>query len=125
MYPENKLLSCILGFIIFVMLVVIIWMNYVINNNKKAVTFFNLDEIKETAYSNSHDKFKIENNKLYLTLDDETIADGIKFEFDPTTGAFKYNDSNDDLYLRSVGKSNITLWYKYKIHVFEKDFIEN
>ena len=125
MYPENKLLSCILGFIIFVMLVVIIWMNYVINNNKKAVTFFNLDEIKETAYSNSHDKFKIEKDKLYLTLDDETIADGIKFEFDPTTGAFKYNDSNDDLYLRSVGKSNITLWYKYKIYVFEKDFIEN
>ena len=125
MYPENKLLSCIIGFIIFVMIVVIIWMNYVINNNKKAVTFFNLDEIKEISYSNNTDKFKIEKDKLYLTIDNETILDGIKYEFDATTGSFKYKDSNDDLYLRSIGRTNVTLWYKYKIYVFEKDVIAN
>ena len=125
MYPENKLLSCILGFIIFVIIVVIIWMNYTINNNKKAITFFNLDEIKDISYSNSTDKFKIDKNKLYLTINDETVLDGVKYEFDATTGEFKYDKTEKELYLRSIGRSNITIWYKYKIYVFEKDVIAN
>jgi len=125
MYPENKLLSCILGFIIFVLIVIIIWMNYTINNNKKAITFFNIEEIKDKSYSNSTDKFKIEDNKLYITLDNEKLVDGNKFEFDATTGEFKFNNQDIKLYLRSIGKTNITLWYKYKIYVLEKDIIEN
>lgn len=125
MYPENKLLSCVLGFIIFVMIAVIIWMNYTINNNKRAITFFNIEDIKDVSYSNSTDKFKVDKDRLYLTLNNETIVDGVKYEFDPTTGEFKYNNTEKELYLRSVGRTNITIWYKYKIYVLEKDVIAN
>ncbi len=126
MYQENKLLSIILAIVIFIMLIAIVFMNYVINNNKKAITFFNLDEFKNVSYSNNNgDKFEIKDNKLYLTVDGEVTADGIKYGFDATTGEIKYNGNENQLFVKSVGRTNITLWYKYKIYVLDKDTIAN
>ena len=64
-------------------------------------------------------------NKLYLTIDGETIVDGSTFEFNASTGEIKNSKLNNDLYVRSVGRTNITLWYKYKVYVFDKDIIAN
>ena len=126
MYPENKLLSIVLGIITFIMIIAIIFMNYVINNNKKAITFFNVEDFSNIPYSNKDEcKFEIKKNKLYLTIDGETIVDGSTFEFNASTGEIKNNKLNNDLYVRSVGRTNITLWYKYKVYVFEKDIIAN
>ena len=87
MYPENKLLSIVLGIITFIMIIAIIFMNYVINNNKKAITFFNVEDFSNIPYSNKDEcKFEIKKNKLYLTIDGETIVDGSTFEFNASTG---------------------------------------
>lgn len=126
MYPENKLLSAVLGVIIFLMLIAIIFMNYVINNNKKAITFFKVEEFSNIAYSNKDNcKFEIKKDKIYLTIDNETILDGDSFELDATSGEIKTSKLDKDLYVRSVGRTNITLWYKYKVYVFDKDTIAN
>ena len=126
MYPENKLLSIVLGIITFIMIIAIIFMNYVINNNKKAITFFNVEDFSNIPYSNKDEcKFEIKKNKLYLTIDGETIVDGSTFEFNASTGEIKNSNLNNDLYVRSVGRTNITLWYKYKVYVFDKDIIAN
>lgn len=126
MYPENKLLSIVLGIITFIMIIAIIFMNYVINNNKKAITFFNVEDFSNIPYSNKDEcKFEIKKNKLYLTIDGETIVDGSTFEFNASTGEIKNSKLNNDLYVRSVGRTNITLWYKYKVYVFDKDIIAN
>lgn len=126
MYPENKLLSIVLGIITFIMIIAIIFMNYVINNNKKAITFFNVEDFSNIPYSNKDEcKFEIKKNKLYLTIDGETIVDGSTFDFNASTGEIKNNKLNNDLYVRSVGRTNITLWYKYKVYVFDKDIIAN
>lgn len=126
MYPENKLLSIVLGIITFIMIIAIIFMNYVINNNKKAITFFNVEDFSNIPYSNKDEcKFEIKKYKLYLTIDGETIVDGSTFEFNASTGEIKNSKLNNDLYVRSVGRTNITLWYKYKVYVFDKDIIAN
>ena len=126
MYPENKLLSIVLGIITFIMIIAIIFMNYVINNNKKAITFFNVEDFSNIPYSNKDEcKFEIKKNKLYLIIDGETIVDGSTFEFNASTGEIKNSKLNNDLYVRSVGRTNITLWYKYKVYVFDKDIIAN
>ena len=126
MYSENKLLSIVLGVITFIMIIAIIFMNYVINNNKKAITFFNVEDFSNIPYSNKDEcKFEIKKNKLYLTIDGETIVDGSTFEFNASTGEIKNSNLNNDLYVRSVGRTNITLWYKYKVYVFDKDIIAN
>ena len=126
MYPENKLLSIVLGIITFIMIIAIIFMNYVINNNKKAITFFNVEDFSNIPYSNKDEcKFEIKKNKLYLTIDGETIVDGSTFEFNASSGEIKNSKLNNDLYVRSVGRTNITLWYKYKVYVFDKDIIAN
>ena len=63
MYPENKLLSIVLGIITFIMIIAIIFMNYVINNNKKAITFFNVEDFSNIPYSNKDEcKFEIKKN---------------------------------------------------------------
>ena len=126
MYQENKLLSIVLTVVIFLMIIAIVFMNYVINNNKKAITFFNVDDFSNISYVNKNgDRFKIENNKLYLSLDNDEIANGIKYGFDASTGEIKYNGNENQLYVKSVGRTNITLWYKYKIFVLEKETIAN
>ena len=126
MYPENKLLSIVLGIVTFLMLIAIIFMSYVINNNKKAITYFNIEEFSNIPYSNKEEcKFEIKNNKLYLTIDGETIANGSTIEFNATTGEIKNDSLNNELYVRSVGRTNITVWYKYKVYVFDKDTIAN
>jgi hypothetical protein len=126
MYPENKLLSAVLGVIIFLMLIAIIFMNYVINNNKKAITFFKVEEFSNISYSNKDNcKFEIKKDKIYLTINNETILDGDSFELDSTSGEIKTSKLDKDLYVRSVGRTNITLWYKYKVYVFDKDTIAN
>ena len=126
MYPENKLLSIVLGIITFIMIITIIFMNYVINNNKKAITYFNIEEFSNIPYSNKDDcKFEIKNNKLYLTIDGEEVLNGSTIEFNATTGEIKNSKLNNDLYMRSVGRTNITIWYKYKVYVLDKDIIAN
>lgn len=126
MYQENKLLSIALSIVILLLIIGIVFMNYVINNNKKAITFFNIEDFKNVSYSNNNgDKFEIKDNKLYITFDGDNVGEGIKYRFDDKTGEIQYNGNEHQLYVKSVGRTNITLWYKYKIFVLDKDIVAN
>ena len=126
MYQENKLLSVALSIVILLLIIGIVFMNYVINNNKKAITFFNIEDFKNVSYSNNNgDKFEIKDNKLYITFDGDNVGEGIKYRFDDKTGEIQYNGNEHQLYVKSVGRTNITLSYKYKIFVLDKDKVAN
>ena len=64
--------------------------------------------------------------KSKYSIDDNEIIGIInKYRFDDKTGEIQYNGNEHQLYVKSVGRTNITLWYKYKIFVLDKDIVAN
>lgn len=114
MINENTRLNIILGVICLVLTAVIIYIVNYRNNIESINVYFDTNEIKDIVWRSPKMTFNTDGNTFTLVYDNNTIFDNEPFNLDNHTGEIV----KDRLYIRSVGKSNILLWYdeaEYKL----------
>lgn len=114
----NKKFNLLMILLSFIFIFVTIYMIVLINKNEKSQIFFRKNEFINTEYSNEDNKFYAKKNNLTFVIDGNTIYNEREYELDEKTGELIIEEDNHILYLRSVTKDKIILWYnKREIHL--------
>lgn len=114
----NKKFNLLMILLSFIFIFVTIYMIALINKNEKSQIFFRKNEFINTEYSNEDNKFYATKNNLTFVIDGNTIYNEREYELDEKTGELIIEEDNHILYLRSVTKDKIILWYnKREIHL--------
>ena len=114
----NKKFNLLIILLSFIFIFVTIYMLVLINKNEKSQIFFQVKEFVNTKYSNDESQFYATENNLTLVIDGNTIYSEREYELDEKTGELIIENDEHVLYLRSITKDKIILWYnKREIHL--------
>lgn len=105
----NKKFNIIFGLVGLALLVVLINILYIYRRNEASKIMFNINSVTNKTWVNEEAKFKIDKNKLTLTINDEDIINNKEYDFNNRNGML--SSDNKTLYLRSVSDDSIILWY--------------
>ena len=122
---DNRKLNVILGIVSVVAIIVSLYLGSIINNNEKARIYFHMEDVKDVNWIDSRDdiSFKISNNKLYFKIGEDIIVDNKNMELNTIDGNITYDGVSGKLYLRSVNKENIVIWYEKKEYRLSREVI--
>ncbi len=114
---DNKKLNIILGIVSVVAIIISIYLGTIINNNEKARIYFHMEDVADVNWIDKREDiaFKISDNKLYFKIGDDVIVNNKKIDLNTQDGSITYDGISNKLYLRSVSKENLVIWYdKYE-----------
>lgn len=122
---DNRKLNVILGIVSVVAIIVSLYLGSIINNNEKSRIYFHMEDVKDVNWIDSRDdiSFKISNNKLYFKIGEDIIVDNKNMELNTMDGNITYDGISGKLYLRSVNKENIVIWYEKKEYRLSREVI--
>lgn len=122
---DNKKLNIILGIVSIVVIIICIYLGSIINNNEKARIYFHMEDIEKVNWIDTREdiSFKIENNKLYFKIGEEVIVDNKRVDLNTKDGNITYDGVSGKIYLRSVNKENIVIWYEKKDYHLSREVI--
>lgn len=118
MINENTKLNIILGIIIAILVIFNLLIFYNIRNFDSSKNLFDISEIEGVEWKNTstNSDLLIEDGKINLTINNDTIYYQDIVSLNKETGEFTVNNDgnieNGILYLRSVGSNNIVVWYE-------------
>lgn len=118
---NNRKFNIVAGFIGIVLIVILINVLYIYRRNEASKVYFNINDIKNINWINDNVSFKIDDNKVSFSINDEKIINGKEMNFDNQTG--KIDVGNKIIYIRSVSKDTIIIWYEKQEFNLEKEFI--
>ncbi len=121
----NKKLNVILGIVSIIAIVISIYLGTMINNNEKARIYFHMEDIENVNWIDSRENisFKIENDKLYFKIGDDVIVDNKDAYLNTRDGNITYGGVSGKLYLRSVSKENLVIWYEKREYRLAREVI--
>lgn len=122
---DNRKLNVILCIVSVMAIIVSLYLGSIINNNEKSRIYFHMEDVEDVNWIDSRDdiSFKISNNKLYFKIGEDTIVDNKNIELNPMDGNITYSGVSGKLYLRSVSKGNIVIWYEKKEYHLSREVI--
>lgn len=121
----NKKLNVILGIVSIIAIIISIYLGTMINNNEKARIYFHMEDIENVNWIDSRENisFKIENDKLYFKIGDDVIVDNKDADLNTRDGNITYGGISGRLYLRSVSKENLVIWYEKREYRLAREVI--
>ncbi|MCX4364431.1 MAG: hypothetical protein OSJ70_01470 [Bacilli bacterium] len=121
----NKKLNVILGIVSVIAFIISIYLGTMINNNEKARIYFHMEDIENVNWIDSRENisFKIENDKLYFKIGDDVIVDNKDADLNTKDGNITYGGISGKLYLRSVSKENLVIWYEKREYRLAREVI--
>lgn len=117
----NKMFNIIAIGIGIVLLVILFNVVYIYNRNEASKVYFNINDIKNINWINDDVSFKIEDDKLTFIKDDVEIVKNKSMIFNNRTG--RIDVGNKVIYLRSVSKDTIIIWYEKQEFNLDKEII--
>lgn len=122
---DNKKLNIILGIVSIVVIIISIYLGSIINNNERARIYFRMEEIENVNWIDTRENisFKVENNKLYFKIGEDVIVDNKRVDLNTKDGNITYDGVSGKIYLRSVNKENIVIWYEKKDYHLSREVI--
>ncbi|MDE6141691.1 MAG: hypothetical protein K2G03_03715 [Bacilli bacterium] len=122
---DNRKLNVILGIVSVVAIIVSLYLGSIINNNEKARIYFHMEDIENINWIDSREdiSFKINDDKLYFKIGEEVIVDNKDIELNEKDGNIRYDGKDGKLYLRSVSKENIVVWYEKREYRLSREVI--
>ena len=120
---NNKKFNIIFGLIGVLLLIILINIFYLYRRNENSKISFNLNDITNNNWINDDTSFNITNNSITFIIDDEEIINNKGYSFDNRTGRFTINESSIEIYLRSVMKDSIIIWYEKQEFNLKKEVI--
>lgn len=117
---DNKKLNIILGIVSIVVIIISIYLGSIINNNEKARIYFRMEDIENVNWIDTRENisFKVEDNKLYFKIGEDVIVDNKRVDLNTKDGNITYDGVSGKIYLRSVNKENIVIWYEKRITIY-------
>ena len=107
MVNNNTKFNIILGALCVVFSIVIIYILVYRANVESANVYFNQNDIKNITWKSDDSSFETNGKTFKFVKNGETIYDNETFKLDKHTGMI----IDGRLYLRSVNKDSIVLWY--------------
>lgn len=122
---DNKKLNVILGIVSVVAIIISLYLYSIINNNEKSRIYFHMEDIRDVNWINTRENisFKISDDKLYFKMGDDTIIDNKKMDLNVRDGSITYDGISGKLYLRSVSKENLVIWYEKREYRLSREVI--
>lgn len=122
---DNKKLNVILGIVCIVAIIISLYLGSMINNNEKARIYFQMEDIEDVNWIDTREdiSFKISNDKLYFKIGEDVISDNKIVELNTKDGNITYDDISGKLYLRSVSKENVVIWYDKREYRLSREVI--
>lgn len=122
---DNKKLNIILGIVSIVVIIISIYLGSIINNNEKARIYFRMEDIENVNWIDTRENisFKVEDNKLYFKIGEDVIVDNKNVDLNTKDGNITYDGVSSKIYLRSVNKENIVIWYEKKDYHLSREVI--
>ena len=122
---DNRKLNVILGIVSVVAIIISLYLGSIINNNEKARIYFHMEDIENINWIDSREdiSFKINDDKLYFKIGEEVIVDNKDIELNEKDGNIRYDGKDGKLYLRSVSKENIVVWYEKREYRLSREVI--
>ncbi|MCH5167079.1 MAG: hypothetical protein J1F35_04215 [Erysipelotrichales bacterium] len=120
---NNTKFNIIFGLIGIVLLVILINVFYIYRRNEKSKISFNITDINNANWINDDASLDLRNNRLIFIIDGETIINNKTYSVDNRTGKFVIDGDDTELYLRSVMKDSIIVWYKKQEFNLKKEVI--
>ena len=120
---NNTKFNIIFGLIGVALLVILINVFYIYKRNEKSKISFNITDINNANWINDGASLNLKDGKLTFIIEDETIINNKKYDLDNRTGKFIITDDNTELYLRSVMKDSIIVWYEKSEFNLKKEVI--
>jgi len=111
---DNMRLNVILGVLCLVFTIAIVYIISYRNNIESSNIYFKTEDISNKTFSNTEASFTNNGSVFTFTVNGEQIFTNEKFSLNVNTGEIV----KDKLYLRSVTKEGIILWYnetEYKL----------
>lgn len=126
MIDTNGKFNAIFITISVVMVAAICYMGFLIVRTENSRIYFNINEIKNINWYNREKKieFSTTGSKATLVIEGEYLMNDDSFSINEQTGEFIINGTNaGNLYLRSVGESNIVIWYEKAEYRLDREVI--
>lgn len=84
-----------------------------------------MEDIENVNWIDSRENisFKIENDKLYFKIGDDVIVDNKDADLNTKDGNITYGGISGKLYLRSVSKENLVIWYEKREYRLAREVI--
>lgn len=126
MIDTNGKFNAIFITISVVMVAAICYMGFLIVRTENSRIYFNINEIKNINWYNKEKKieFSTTGSKATLVIEGEYLMNDDSFSINEQTGEFIINGTNaGNLYLRSVGESNIVIWYEKAEYRLDREVI--
>lgn len=126
MIDTNKKFNVILIIICAIMICAIFYMIFLINRRESMRNYFDIKDVRGyNWYSKSPEiSFNIDGNRATLIIEGEEILTDDRIKLNSETGELVINGKADkSLYIRSIGESNIVLWYEKAEYRLDKEVI--
>lgn len=122
---DNKKLNVILGIVSVIAIIISLYLGSMINNNEKARIYFHMEDLEDVNWTDTRENisFKISDNKLYFKIGNDVISDNKSVELNTKDGNITYGGTSGKLYLRSVSKENIVVWYEKSEYRLSREVI--
>ena len=120
---DNRKFNVIFGLIGIVLLIILINIFYIYRRNENSKISFDLTKIINNNWINDDTSFNLKNNTLTFRIDDEDILKSKKYNFNNRTGKFEIVGSDIQIYLRSIGRDSIIIWYDNQEFNLKKEVI--
>ena len=115
MIDTNRKFNAILITASVIMIAAICYMLFLIVRTENSRIYFNINEIKDINWFNKDKKieFNTDGKTATLIIGGEYLMRDDKLVINEQTGEFIINgEDSGNVYLRSVGESNIVIWYE-------------
>lgn len=126
MIDTNRKFNTIFITISVIMILAICYMAFLIVRTENSRIYFDISEIENINWYNKDKKieFSIDGTKATLIIGGEYLINEEDFTINEQTGEFIINGQNaGNLYLRSVGESNIVIWYEKAEYRLDREVI--
>lgn len=115
----NRKFNIIFVIISLCLLLIISVMSYMLIRNEVSRNYFDLKEIENYDWINNTVKFTYIDNKVTLIINDDKMYDEKEVTLNRQTGEI----IKDKLYVRSITKNNLVIWYEKEEYRLNKKII--
>lgn len=126
MIDTNRKFNAILITASVIMIAAICYMMFLIVRTENSRIYFNINEIKDINWFNKDKKieFNTDGKTATLIIGGEYLMRDDKLVINEQTGEFIINgEDSGNVYLRSVGESNIVIWYEKAEYRLDREVI--
>lgn len=126
MIDTNRKFNAILITASVIMIAAICYMLFLIVRTENSRIYFNINEIKDINWFNKDKKieFNTDGKTATLIIGGEYLMRDDKLVINEQTGEFIINgEDSGNVYLRSVGESNIVIWYEKAEYRLDREVI--